>query len=224
MILFVTGTDTGVGKTVVSSVLARREARRGRSVRYLKPVQTGLEPGAFGDADFVARVAGVEVCEVRRFALPLAPAVAARLAGERLVPEELLATAKALSEGVDLLIVEGAGGLLVPLCDSYSMADYAKDLDAELVIATRPSLGTLNHSLLTLEAARQRVLRIAGLVVVDWPGEPGLTERSNLEELQRMAPVLGLLKSLPWLDTAGDPETLTEQIHEAFVAIADSMA
>ena len=107
------------------------------------------------------------------------------------------------------------------------MADYAKALDGELVIATRPSLGTLNHSLLTLEAARTRDLCVAGIIVVGWPSEAGLTERSNLEQLQKMAPVLGLIKTLPGLDTGSDPGALAEQVLAAFTAFAsteDAMA
>lgn len=191
MIRFVTGTDTGVGKTVASAWLAAGAREAGRSVRYVKAVQTGLAPGASGgDADFVRAATGVQADELLRFAEPLAPAVAAERAGTPIDFGGLFTEVRALADACEELIVEGAGGLLVPLAGDLMMADLAAALDAELVVVARPGLGTLNHTALTLEAARRRSLTVGGLVVCGWPDAPGLAERTNLERLGAMAPIL----------------------------------
>ena len=202
MIRFVTGTDTGVGKTLASAALCLAERAAERTVLYCKPVQTGLEPGEPGDAAFVAAAAGVAVVECLRFPEPLAPAVAAERAGATIDVEGLLVDLAKAGDGFDRVVVEGAGGLLVPVWGEVTMADLAGRLGAGLVVVTRPSLGTLNHTALTLEAARSRDLPVDGLVVSGWPADPGVTERTNLERLAAMAPVLGLLPAYPGLDTA----------------------
>lgn len=192
MIRFVTGTDTGVGKTIAAAALARAELEAGRSVAYCKPVQTGVERDEPGDADVVREMAGVEATECLRFPAPLAPAVAAQLAGTAIDVIQLATHIRNLAAPLDTLLVEGAGGLLVPLNDDTNMADLARLLGADLVIVTRPSLGTLNHTALTLEAAAARGLQVAGLVVSMWPDDPGPTEQTNLERLAAMAPILGV--------------------------------
>ncbi|HLG01815.1 MAG TPA: dethiobiotin synthase [Acidimicrobiia bacterium] len=199
MIQFVTGTDTGVGKTVACAALALQSRADGLDVRYFKPVQTGLGPDEPGDVDFVTRVTGVEGEEGARFREALAPAVAARMAGATVDVDALRQQALALHETSDLLIVEGAGGLLVPLSDDVDMAEFARSLSADLVVVARPGLGTLNHTALTLEAARSRGFDPV-VVVSNWPVDPGLTETTNLEALREMAPVLGLVPAIPDLD------------------------
>ena len=200
MIRFVTGTDTGVGKTVASAWLAAAARAAGKRVSYVKPAQTGLATSATGsDADFVRAAAGVEAVELLRFPEPLAPSVAAEIAGTPIDAEALVASVKALDADVDELIVEGAGGLLVPLGDGWTMADLAAALGAALVVVVRPGLGTLNHTALTLEAARSRGLAVAGLVVSGWPADPGVTERTNLDRLEAMAPVLHRIPLVPGL-------------------------
>jgi dethiobiotin synthase len=211
VIRFVTGTDTGVGKTVAAAALCRAEREVGRTVLYVKPVQTGLERAEAGDAAFVAAAAGVPVVEGLRFPDPLAPAVAAERVGDVIDVDGLLADIAKAGDGYDRLIVEGAGGLLVPLWDDVTMADLADRLGAGLVVVTRPSLGTLNHTALTLEAARSRGLPVDGLVIAGWPAHPGVTEQTNLERLSAMAPVLGLLPEYPGLDTA-DPTTAPDGV------------
>jgi dethiobiotin synthetase len=206
VIRFVTGTDTGVGKTVAAAALCRAERVAGRTVLYAKPVQTGLDKGEPGDAAFVAAAARVPVVECLRFPDPLAPAVAAELAGASIDVDGLLADLAKAGDGFDRIVVEGAGGLLVPLTDDVTMADLADRLGAGLVVVSRPGLGTLNHTALTLEAARSRGLPVDGLVISGWPAEPGVTERTNLERLSAMAPVLGILPAYPGVDTA-DPTT-----------------
>ena len=204
MIRFVTGTDTGVGKTVASAWLAARSRADGASVRYVKPVQTGLAPGApGGDADFVAAAAEVPAEELLRFDEPLAPAVAAERAGRPIDVSALVTEIRAREPGCDLLLVEGAGGLLAPLAGESTMADLALELGAELVVVTRPALGTLNHTALTLEAAVRRGLPVAGLVVCGWPRRPSATEETNLERLEKMTPVLEIVPAIRGLSVDG---------------------
>jgi dethiobiotin synthetase len=215
VIRFVTGTDTGVGKTLAAAALCRVERGVGRTVLYAKPVQTGLQAGEPGDAAFVAAAAGVPVVECLRFPDPLAPAVAAARVGAVIDVDALLADLAKAGDGFDRIVVEGAGGLLVPLWGDGTMADLADRLGAGLVVVTRATLGTLNHTALTLEAARARGLPVDGLVVSGWPADPGVTEETNLERLSAMAPVLGLLPAYPGLDTA-DPATAPPEL--AFLA------
>ena len=217
MIRFVTGTDTGVGKTVAAAALCHAEREAGRTVLYAKPVQTGLEQAEAGDAAFVAAAAKVPVVECLRFRDPLAPAVAAELAGAVIDVDALLVDLAKAGDGFDRIVVEGAGGLLVPLWGDVTMADLADRLGAGLVVVTRPTLGTLNHTALTLEAARTRGLPVDGLVISGWPAEPGITEETNLERLSAMAPVIGLLPAYPGLDTA-DPSSAPPKL--AFITAA----
>jgi dethiobiotin synthetase len=219
VIRFVTGTDTGVGKTLAAAALCRAERLAGRTVLYAKPVQTGLYPSEPGDAAFVAAAAGVPVVECLRFPDPLAPAVAAERAGTAIDVDGLLADLARAGDGFDRVIVEGAGGLLVPLREAFTMADLADRLGAGLVVVTRPSLGTLNHTALTVEAAHARNLPVDGLVVSGWPAVPGVTERTNLEWLSAMAPVIGLLPAYPDVDTA-DPTTAPPEL--AFLTAASA--
>jgi len=196
--LVVTGTGTGVGKTVVTAAIAAVLASRGRSVAVVKPAQTGVEPGEPGDMDEVTRLSGVRrVHELSRYRLPLAPAAAARLS--RTEPVDLDASAQAigrLATDHDSVLVEGAGGLLVRFDDDgRTIADLAHRLDAEVVVVTQPDLGTLNHTALTLEAMAHRGLRLAGVVIGAWPASPDLACRSNIRDLQTLAarPLAGAL-------------------------------
>jgi dethiobiotin synthetase len=211
VIRFITGTDTGVGKTVAAAALCIVEREAGRTVLYAKPVQTGLERAQAGDAAFVAAAAKVPVVECLRFPEPLAPAVAAERAGEVIDVGALLTDLEKAGDGFDRMVVEGAGGLLVPLWGAVTMADLADALGAGLVVVTRPGLGTLNHTALTIEAANSRGLPVDGLVISGWPADPGVTEQTNLERLSDMAPVLGLLPDYPGLDTA-DPATAPQDL------------
>ncbi len=183
-ILFVTGTDTGVGKTVVSAWLAARALKDGTRARYVKPIQTGLAPGdPRSDAGFVARATGVDVLEILRFRAPLAPAVAAELEGQKIDFHEVIEKTRQAAAGVELLIVEGAGGLLVPITREHVIADLAAELPASLVVVARPGLGTLNHTALTVEAASRRGLPIDSLIVSGWPREPDIAATTNRDEL-----------------------------------------
>lgn len=194
----VTGTDTGVGKTLVCAALARLWSVAGHRVAYVKPVQSGVDEGD-DDAAEVGRLAGVPTRTGRRFGPPLAPAVAARLAGERLTLEELVGCVRSVAVGHPgyRLIVEGAGGLLVELgTDGATLADLAAALHLPVLIVARPGLGTLNHTALTAEAIRSRALTLAGVVVSGYPPEPDLASRTNLVELDRIAGLHGVVPAL----------------------------
>lgn len=203
MIRFVTGTDTGVGKTVVAAALVRAELAAGRRVAYCKPVQTGARPGEPGDAAFVAAATGVPVFEMVRLLEPLAPAVAAERTGTPIDLDALVTRVRELAGTVDVLVVEGAGGVLVPVAGRATMADLAARLGGEVVVVARPGLGTLNHTALTLEALRTRGLTVTGIVVAAWPAAPGVVERTNLARLGGMAPVLGVVPFAAGLDPTG---------------------
>jgi dethiobiotin synthase len=201
-IRFVTGTDTGVGKTVACAALAAAELDAKRRVGYFKPVQTGCRSGDLGDADFVAAAAGIRAGEGLRYEAPLAPAVAAELTRVPISVDALVDMARGEHYAVDTLIVEGAGGLLTPLSGDFTMADLAANLAAEVIIVTSPRLGTLNHTALTVEVARSRQLNLGGIIVSGWPDQPSLLEQTNLERIRRLAPVLGVIPLVAGLDTA----------------------
>ncbi|MER7545401.1 dethiobiotin synthase [Actinomadura sp.] len=197
-VLVVTGTCTGVGKTVVTAALAAVAAARGASVAVVKPGQTGAGDGEPGDLDEVRRLAGVaDVHEFARFPDPLSPAAAARRAG---LPPLRLADAaervRDLAGSRRLVLVEGAGGLLVRYDeDGATIADLARRLGAPAVVVTRPGLGALNHTALTLEAMAHRGVQLAGVVIGAWPDDPDLAMRSNIRDLETIAarPLSGAL-------------------------------
>lgn len=196
-VLVVTGTDTEVGKTVVTAALAACLVRD-RTVAVFKPAQTGVVGSDAGDVDEVRRLSGVtSVHEGARMRDPLAPTTAARREGLALpCVAEHAGTVRTLAARHDTVLVEGAGGLLVGLDrDGAGLADLAACLDMPLgfVVVVRAGLGTLNHSRLTVEALRHRGLPIVGLVVGAVPAVPGLAERTNLEDLGTVTgvPVVG---------------------------------
>ncbi|MFF2009741.1 dethiobiotin synthase [Streptomyces sp. NPDC058195] len=194
-ILVVTGTGTEIGKTIVTAAVAAAHADR--RVAVLKPAQTGLAPGEPGDADEVARLAGdhVTALELARFPEPLAPATAARRSGLPPVgPHEVADAALKLAVEHDLVLIEGAGGLLVRFDDGGStLADAARLLAAPVLVVTPAGLGTLNTAALTAEALRARGLECRGVVVGSMPAEPDLAARCNLADLPVVtgAPLLG---------------------------------
>ncbi|WP_449060898.1 dethiobiotin synthase [Planomonospora algeriensis] len=197
-ILVVTGTDTGVGKTVVTAAVAALARERGSTVAVVKPAQTGVAENEPGDLDDVIRLSGVTTTfELARFPDPLAPAAAARVTG--LPPVSLAEAAvriKELTESHRLVVVEGAGGLLVRFDEEgFTLADLARMLHAPVLVVARAALGTLNHTALTLEAVAGRGLDLAGVVIGSWPAEPGLAERCNVADLEMLAarPLAGVL-------------------------------
>ena len=190
--VFVTGTDTGVGKTVLAAALAAALRADGVDVAAFKPVVTGLdEPQASRPADheLLAAAAGRAPDEVapHRFGPAVSPHLAAELAGTALEPAALVAAARGLR--ADVVVAEGVGGLLVPLTLGYTIRDLAVDLGWPVVVAARPGLGTINHSLLTVEAARAGGLDVRAVVLTPWPTQPSVMQRSNLDAIARLGSV-----------------------------------
>jgi dethiobiotin synthetase len=196
--LFVTATDTGVGKTILSAALLAALSATGETVHAFKPVVTGLEDDAEiaargdwpPDHELLALAAGMAAEEVTalRYGPAVSPHLAAQLAGEQIDPAALLAAAHAHG-GDGTLIVEGVGGLLAPLADDYSVCDLAVALALPLLIAARPGLGTINHTLLTVRAARTAGLAVRAVVFTPWPAQPTAMEHSNQATIARMGDV-----------------------------------
>lgn len=186
--IFVTGTDTGVGKTLVACAIARALRHRGTDVGVMKPVETGVAGTGPSDALALQRAAGssdpIELICAQQFALPAAPAAAARAAERSVDLAAIRAAYEEIRRRHDLVIVEGAGGLLVPLSDALDMAGLARELELPLLVVARASLGTINHTLLTLEVARQRALELAGVVISHAERTLSYADIVNLEELR----------------------------------------
>ncbi|HEV2753089.1 MAG TPA: dethiobiotin synthase [Solirubrobacteraceae bacterium] len=197
-VLVIAGTDTGVGKTVVTAALGALARTRGERVAVVKAVQTGVAPGLPADVDEVRRLASIEdVHELARLPEPLAPATAARRAGrDGPTVAQIAGAVEHLAAERDLVLVEGAGGLLVHLdAAGGTIAEVAARLGAPVVVVARAGLGTLNHTALACEALRARGVACAGVVVGAWPRQPDLAARCNLEDLPAYAgaPVVGRL-------------------------------
>jgi dethiobiotin synthetase len=234
--VFVTGTGTDVGKTVVAAAIARTLAASGRTVAVFKPAVTGLdetpadgpETGDIGsfearrpaDHELLRLAAGSgqsdEEIAPYRYGPPASPHLAAELAGEEIEPARLLVAAQAAAASADVLVCEGVGGLLVPLAPDYLVRDLAVALALPLAVAASPGLGTINHTLLTIAAARAAGLEIASVVLTPWPEQPSAVEESNREtiatlggvEVETLARVdLADPFSWPALHLAANPET-----------------
>jgi len=201
-----------VGKTVVAAVIARTLADEGKRVAVFKPAVTGLDEFAAGGrkgstaGDLLAHPLGLaadhellrsaagskqgdEEIAPYRYGPPMSPHLAAEEAGETIDPKRLLDAARAAADRADALVCEGVGGLLVPLGPTYLVRDLATDLGLPLVIAASPGLGTINHTLLTIEAARSAGLNVAAVVITPWPGQPSTIEESNRETIARLGAV-----------------------------------
>jgi dethiobiotin synthetase len=210
-VLVVTGTDTGVGKTVATAALACHARLAGLDVAVCKPVQTGT---ADGDDDLteVARLSGVgELVSGWRYPEPLAPVAAAQWAG---MPLPTRAELGALIRGADkpgrLTLVEGAGGLLVELgTDGVTLRDLAVDLDAAVLVVVAAGLGTLNHTALTAESLATQNVRCVGLIIGRWPTDPGAAEISNRAALERIAGVRAALPAGAGSRSAGEFESIS---------------
>jgi dethiobiotin synthetase len=191
-VLVVTGTDTGVGKTVATAALACSARLAGVDVAVCKPVQTGSPQD--DDLADIGRLSGVNALFGKwRYPEPLAPVAAAQRAGLALPTRaELVGSVRDVD--AKLTLVEGAGGLLVELGDGgVTLRDVALDLAAPVLVVVTPGLGTLNHTALTLEALAAKGIPCAGLVIGAWPREPGVAEEGNREALGKLAPVRAVL-------------------------------
>lgn len=211
--LVVTGTGTEIGKTIVTAAVAALAHAAGRRVAVVKAAQTGIEPGNESDVEVIRRLAGVaDVHELVRYPAPLAPASAARLAQLPTIPVDELAKRIVDLTDRDLVLVEGAGGLLVRFDEAdQTLADLARQLGAEVLVVAPAGLGALNSTALTCRELRRRSLVCAGIVVGAWPAAPDLAARTNLDDLPAYAdaPLLGVL-----------PEGLGGADREAFLAAA----
>ncbi|GHD62468.1 MULTISPECIES: dethiobiotin synthase [Streptomyces] len=208
-VVFISGTGTEIGKTVVTSAIAASAVAAGRSVAVLKPAQTGVGPAEPGDAAEVVRLAGptVTALELARYPEPLAPDTAARRAGlPTLSPARIAEAARQLSLDHDLVLVEGAGGLLVRFDEAgHTLADAARLLAAPVLVVAPAALGTLNSTTLTAEALRARELTGLGVVIGSWPAAPDLACRCNLADLPGSSG-LPLLGAVPEGSGALSPE------------------
>jgi dethiobiotin synthetase len=211
--LFVTGTGTEVGKTVVASAIAYAARAAGDRVAVFKPAVSGLDdhplsPEVWQSAPelpdhALLRLAagslqGDELVAPYRFGPAVSPHLAAEMTGERIDPDRLRGAALEATEDADLLVCEGVGGFLVPLTTSYLVRDLAVDLALPVVVAASPGLGTINHTLLTIQAVREAGLEVAVVVLTPWPSKPSEMERSNLETIAALGSVA--VETLPRLD------------------------
>jgi dethiobiotin synthetase len=190
---FVTGTGTEVGKTVVAAALARALSDQGQAVAVFKPAVTGLDELGETDHARLRHASRSEQSDEQiapyRYGPPASPHLAAALEGEEIEPRRLRGGAQAAAASADVLVCEGVGGLLVPLSPTYLVRDFAADLGLPLVIAAAPGLGTINHTLLTIEAAHAADLDVASVVLTPWPEEPTAIEHSNRETIEALGGV-----------------------------------
>ncbi len=199
--LLVTGTDTGIGKTLIAGAIAANLRKHGFRVGVLKPAASGCVKRREGlvseDAEFLAHHADaphpLDIIAPQRFAEPLAPAVAARRLGVALDWESIQRSLTMIARDSDVLIVEGVGGIMVPMDAKYTMLDVAQWLKLPAVVVARPNLGTINHTLLTTNALRDAKVKVAGVVINRYPAEmPGVAEETNPRAIEQWgkAPVL----------------------------------
>ena len=224
-IVLVTGTDTGVGKSVAAVWLAAQLASR-QQIALIKAAQTGTtEPARDGDEAFYRRTlagSGVTIETLVSLPEPLAPSIAARRAGTAIDFEALVTRCREIATAHELTLIEGSGGLLVTLTDRKDVADLALALEAALVLVLRPGLGTLNHTLLTVEAARRRGLAVELLVCSDYPHQPGVVEQENLRFLRERCPNVPLLVlQRTELDGLADLARLPAQLYGPPAAILE---
>ena len=206
--LFVTGTGTEVGKTVVAAAIARTAAAAGLEVAVFKPAVSGLDDDGEADHALLRRAAGSSQSDDEiapyRYGPAVSPHLGAELAGEAIDPPRLRSAAAEAGTGADLLVVEGVGGWLVPLTSDYLVRDFARELGFSVVVAAAPGLGTINHTLLTVAAVRSAGLEVATVVLTPWPDSPSELERSNLAAIERLGGVS--VETLPHLELS-EPST-----------------
>jgi dethiobiotin synthetase len=202
--LFITGTDTGVGKTLVAAGLAASLRNSGVDIGVMKPIETGFSLRS-SDAFFLKRMAGVNdplenICPYR-FKFPLSPYAAAQIENVSIRLEKVSQAYHRLLRKHQALLVEGAGGLLVPITRKMTMADLALRLNLPLLIVARTSLGTLNHTLLTVEVARRRGIKVAGVIFNHLARRRGLAEKTNPSVIKDFlsVPILGEIPYAPFL-------------------------
>ena len=215
--LFVTATDTGVGKTEVACAIVRAARAAGLDVGAMKPAQSGHARGEPSDAERLGEAAGgadpMDLVCPYTFAAPLAPAVAARLEGVEVSLPRILAAARALAARHAALVVEGAGGLLTPLSERETYADLARALALPVLVVARAGLGTVNHTALTVEALRARGLEVAGVVLNRLSPEGDPSEPYNAAAIERQSGAR-VLASLPFV---ADPVERARSLADAIL-------
>jgi dethiobiotin synthetase len=212
--VFVTGTGTEVGKTVVAAAIARTLAADGDDVAVFKPAVSGLDqpdPAHPPDHEMLRSAAQSAQSDDEiapyRYGPPVSPHLGAELASEAIDPARLRRTFEAAAADADVVVCEGVGGFLVPLTLGYLVRDLARDLGLPVVIASPPGLGAINHTLMTIESVRSVGLDVAAVVLTPWPYRPGPVERSNREAIERLgATPVEVLPALALDDPSGWPE------------------
>ena len=169
MVIFVTGTDTGVGKTYVSSILAENLKKMGVNVGYLKPIETGGREDTLTLKNILKTDDGLDLMNPINLKLPLSPNIVFEVENSPLtlneIKEKIKNAYEVLKERHDFLIVEGAGGVCVPIKDDFLMSDLIKFLGLDAVVVSRPNLGTINHTLLTVEHLRNKGINVRGVII-----------------------------------------------------------
>lgn len=197
MNIFITGTDTDIGKTVVAAGLAAAVKSMGYTVGYFKPIQTGAL-GTSPDSDFVKSVDPEIITKVPyNFTEPVSPSLASEIDGVEINPDKIKADYQELARKCDFVIVEGAGGILVPVKDDFLMRDLAKFLGLPVVIVAKPDLGTINHTLLTIEAAKNKNLKILGIII-----SKDVVIKNTIETIEKISgeKILGIIPKIENLD------------------------
>ena len=200
--IFITGTDTGVGKTYIATGLIRAMRHKGIRVCPMKPVETGCTArrGQLVPSDSIAlmKASGadesVDAINPCRLRLPLAPSVAAEIEGVPVKPGKMLSSYRRLLARYDIIVVEGAGGIMVPLWKDYIFLDLVRDMQVPLIVVSRPGLGTINHTLLTIESARNRGIDVIGVIFnYTWKVKKGFAEKTNPHVIEKLGgtPVFG---------------------------------
>ena len=227
--LFITGTDTDIGKTALSALLLAELRRRGINAAPMKPVQTGCK-GSAPDLDYSLSMASIEVnpetylqMSPYQFKPACSPHLAAEMAGTEIDIAEIVIAARMLASEYEFVIAEGAGGIIVPLNRRETMLDLMQAMKLPIIIAARPGLGTINHTLLTIRALRSDGLDIAGVVfVASTDAEPGLIEEDNATTIEQFGkvPILG---TLPYCAALADPKPTYNDLPIPVVAEAEKI-
>lgn len=215
--LFVTGTDTGVGKTVIAAALAAVLKKKGTDVGVMKPVATG----GWDDARFLVTAAGVKdnLFIVNPYCLgtPVAPAVAAEIEGLKIDIRKIKSAYETLSKRHDVLIVEGVGGILVPIYKNYLVTDLINDLKLPVIIVARPGLGTINHTLLTIRQAKASRIKVLGVIINNFDeSNSGVAEKTAPEVIERIGkvPVIGIIRHIEGVETEKGFKALVNEVEK----------
>lgn len=215
---FITGTGTDVGKTVITAGIAALGLNMGKSVGIMKPVQTGI-PDYAPDLETIYSLApGTDLLPEDLampycFKLPASPHLAAKLENVKIQPARIeKAFNKAMKHDIDLLLIEGAGGINVPLTEDYLTLDLIKSLNLKVIVTALSGLGTINHTLLTINALKQRKIAIAGIIFNKMPLKPGAVEKDNIRIIKKISkvPILGVIREMNNINCQETKELLSE--------------